>query len=142
MIHHILEFIHIVAVISWMAGLLYLPRLFVYHAQAAAQSDTAKTLGTMEHRLLHVIMNPAMIVTYLSGIWLLWENFGLAIPLWLWIKAALVLGLSAFQGIATRWHKDLVAGNNSHPSSFFRRMNEVPTVLMILIVALVVFQPF
>ena len=142
MIHHILELIHIVSVIAWMAGLLYLPRLFVYHAEAAAQSDTAKTLGTMEHRLLHVIMNPAMIVTYLSGIWLLWENFGLAIPLWLWIKAALVLGLSAFQGIATRWHKDLVAGNNSHPSSFFRWMNEVPTVLMILIVALVVFQPF
>ena len=142
MIHHILEFIHIVSLIAWMAGLLYLPRLFVYHAEAAAQSDTAKTLGTMEHRLLHVIMNPAMIVTYLSGIWLSWENFGLAVPLWLWIKAALVLGLSAFQGIATRWHKDLVAGNNSHPSSFFRWMNEVPTALMILIVALVVFQPF
>ena len=142
MIYKTLELIHIVAMIAWMAGLLYLPRLFVYHAQAAAQSDTAKTLGMMEHRLLRIIMNPAMIVTYLSGIFLTWVNFGLAVPLWLWIKVVLVLGLSAFQGIATRWHKDLVAGNNSHPSSFFRMMNEVPTVLMILIVALVVFQPF
>lgn len=142
MIYKTLELIHIVAVIAWMAGLLYLPRLFVYHAEAAAQSDTAKTLGMMEHRLLHVIMNPAMIVTYLSGIFLTWDNFSLALPLWLWMKVALVLGLSAFQGIATRWHKDLVAGTNSHPSSFFRWMNEVPTVLMILIVALVVFQPF
>ena len=86
MIYKTLELIHIVAVIAWMAGLLYLPRLFVYHAEAA-QSDTAKTLGVMEHRLLRIIMNPAMIVTYLSGIFLTWVNFGLAVPVWLWMKS-------------------------------------------------------
>lgn len=142
MLHDFLEFFHIVFVIAWMAGLLYLPRLFVYHADLNPQSETAKTLSVMESRLLRIIMNPAMILTFISGVWLVWDSFRTDIALWLWLKIALVLGLAAFQGIASRWQKDLAAGVNHRSAHFFRLANEIPTILMILIVALVVFQPF
>jgi putative membrane protein len=132
---------HIIAVIAWMAGMLYLPRLFVYHSEAEAGSRQSETFKVMERRLLKAIINPAMIATWLLGLWLAWEG-GFARAPWLHVKFALVLGLSALHGFYVRWLKDFAADRNRHSQKFFRIINEVPTVLMILIVLLAVLKPF
>jgi putative membrane protein len=138
-----LKALHIVAVIAWMAGLLYLPRLFVYHAEAPARSNRAATFEIMERRLMRGIMMPALVMTYLFGIALLatpgivdWRQG------WIWAKLALVLLLTFFHGFLERWRRDFAAGRNAHRARFYRIVNELPTLAMIAIVILVVVKPF
>jgi putative membrane protein len=137
----ILKAVHIIAVISWMAGLLYLPRLFVYHAEAGTGSPIAETFKTMQHRLLRFIMRPAMIAVWVTGPWLAWE-MGVHRDRWLWAKLLLVILLTIAHEQMQRWHAGFVADNNPHSARFYRVVNEVPTVLMILIILLVVLKPF
>jgi protoporphyrinogen IX oxidase len=132
---------HIIALIAWMAGMLYLPRLFVYHAVAEVGSPQSETFKIMERRLLRAIMNPAMIATWIFGLWLVWQGGWFRAP-WLHGKLALVLLLSAAHGLFARWVKDFAADRNRHSQRFYRVANEVPTVLLIGIVILVVIKPF
>jgi len=133
--------LHIVAVIAWMAGMLYLPRLFVYHCEAKAGSSQSETFKLMERRLLKVIINPAMIVTWLAGLYLAWSGHWLSAG-WLHAKLALVLALSGVHGFFARWAKDFANERNRHNQKFYRIINEVPTILMIGIVVLVIVKPF
>ena len=135
---------HVIAVIAWMAGLLYLPRLFVYHAEAGPGSETAETLKVMERRLLRGIMNPAMIATWLFGLWLVFTPGMIAWSAEYWIHAKLLLvaALTVFHVLCARWHKNLEAGTARRSSRFYRIANEVPAVIMAAIVILVVAKPF
>ena len=133
--------LHVIAVISWMAGLLYLPRLFVYHCDAPVGSSQSETFKVMERRLLRAIMNPAMIVVWLSGLYIAFSGDWLRSP-WLHGKLALVLLRSGAHGFLARCVKDFAADANRRPARFFRIFNEVPTVLMIGAVILVVVKPF
>lgn len=136
-----LKAFHIMAVIAWMAGLFYLPRLFVYHADAKPGSDLSETLKVMEVRLLRLIINPAMIAVWITGPLLAyWE--GVYLDGWFLAKVALVMALSAFHGELARWRKAFSGDRNTHTARFYRIANEVPTVLMALIVLLVVLKPF
>jgi len=136
-----IKWLHIIAVISWMAGLLYLPRLFVYHVET--NSPEAKTeYEAAEIKLLKRIMNPAMIVTWLSGIGLIMAAVDVSTEKWILVKLLLVLAMTAFHGICGKWRKQLAAGICEKSGKQFRLLNEVPTVLMIVIVGLVVFKPF
>jgi putative membrane protein len=137
---------HIIAVIAWIAGMLYLPRLFVYHCAAEKGSVQSETFKVMERRLLRAIINPAMVATWVFGLWLAWlgpdSRYGWFASGWLWAKIILVLGLSAVHGLLARWRKDFAQDCNRHSQKFYRIINEVPTLLMILIVLLVVLKPF
>jgi putative membrane protein len=136
-----LKAFHIMAVVAWFAGLFYLPRLFVYHADAKAGSELSETLKVMEHRLLTAIMTPAMAAVWILGLTLAyWE--GAFSDGWLHAKLALVFLLSGFQGALSRWTKDFAADRNTRSAKFYRIANEVPTVFLILIVLLVVLKPF
>jgi len=132
---------HVVAVIAWMAGMLYLPRLFVYHCGALPRSPQSETFKVMERRLLKVIINPAMITAWALGLWLVWEGGWLRAP-WLQTKVFLVLVLSALHGFMVRWVRDFDQDRNRHTERFYRIINEIPTILMIGIVILVVVKPF
>ncbi|WP_018631459.1 protoporphyrinogen oxidase HemJ [Neomegalonema perideroedes] len=136
-----LKWLHIAAVISWMAGMFYLPRLYVYHTRATPGSEMDSTFQTMERKLLKIIMNPAMIVTWAAGLLLSFTPQAGAGG-WLHAKIALVLVLSGVHGMLSRYRKDFAAGANKRPEKFYRMINEAPTILMLLIVALVVFKPF
>jgi putative membrane protein len=137
---------HIIAVIAWMAGMLYLPRLFVYHCSAEKGSVQSETFKVMERRLLRAIINPAMIATWVLGLWLALlgpdSHYGWFSSGWLQAKLALVVLLSALHGLFARWTKDFAADHNRHSPRFYRIINEVPTALMIGIVLLVVLKPF
>jgi len=137
---------HIIFVIAWMAGMLYLPRLFVYHCAAKNGSVQSETFKVMERRLLRAIINPAMIATWVLGLWLGWlgpaSRYGWFASGWLQAKIVLVLVLSGVHGLLARWVQDFAADDNRHSEKFYRIINEVPTVLMILIVLLVVLKPF
>ena len=133
--------LHVIAVISWMAGMLYLPRLFVYHCAAEPGSVQSETFKVMERRLLRAIVNPAMIVTWLAGLYLVWAGHWYSAP-WFQAKFLLVLILSGVHGFFARCVKDFAADRNSRSQKFYRIINEVPTVLMILIVILVIVRPF
>jgi len=133
--------LHVIAVISWMAGMLYLPRLFVYHCEAEPGSKQSETFKLMERRLLRAIINPAMIVTWLAGLYLVWAGHWYASP-WFHAKFLLVLVLSGVHGFFARFVKDFAADRNSRSQKFYRVINEVQTVLMILIVILVIVKPF
>jgi len=133
--------LHILAFISWMAGMLYLPRLFVYHADAAAGSDLSETLKIMERRLLKGIVNPAMIAVWLTGPLLAYRLGYFASP-WLYAKLALVVALSGVHGYLARLVRVFAEDRNDRPARYYRILNEVPTALMALIVILVVFKPF
>ena len=132
---------HVIAVIAWMAGMLYLPRLFVYHCDAEKGSVQSETFKVMERRLLKAIINPAMIVAWVLGLYLAldggWFRSG-----WLHGKLALVLGLSAVHGLYARWVRDFAADRNTRPARFYRVWNEVPTLLLVGIVILVIVKPF
>jgi protoporphyrinogen IX oxidase len=132
---------HVIAVIAWMAGMLYLPRLFVYHCAAAPGSPQSETFKTMERRLLRAIINPAMIATWIFGLWLAWLG-GWALAGWFHAKVALVIALSATHGLLARHVREFGADQNRHSQKFFRILNEIPTILMIGIVLLVVLKPF
>ena len=133
--------IHVIAVIAWMAGMLYLPRLFVYHADAAPGSETSETFKIMEGRLLRLIINPAMMVTWVLGLWLAWSGFGFSGG-WLHAKIALVVAMSGVHGYFSAAVRRFAADQNTKPARHWRIMNEVPTVLMIVIVILVIVKPF
>jgi putative membrane protein len=124
-----------------MAGMLYLPRLFVYHCEAEPGSVQSETFKVMERRLLKAIINPAMIATWVLGIWLAWVS-GLYREGWLQAKFLLVLMLSALHGLFARWVRDFAHDRNRHSQRFYRIINEVPTILMIAIVILAVVKPF
>jgi putative membrane protein len=135
--------LHIVSVVAWMAGLLYLPRLFVYHADCPAGSNRAAMLAVMERRLLRGIMLPALGMTYGFGLLLAatpgvvdWHRG------WIWTKLALVAALTAFHLLLAHWRRDLADGKVAHSARFYRSINEIPTVLLIVIVILVVVKPF
>ena len=135
--------LHIVSVVAWMAGLLYLPRLFVYHASARIGSETSETFKIMERRLLRGIMNPAMIAAYAFGILLLltpgvvdWRTG------WIYVKLASVVALTLVHHRLAVWRKDFAADANHRPAKLFRIVNEVPTLLLLLIVVMVVVKPF
>lgn len=135
--------LHIISVVAWMAGLLYLPRLFVYHAEARPGSEVAATLATMERRLLRAIMTPAMVAAYAFGVLLLltpgvvdWRQG------WIHAKLAAVLALTVIHGLLARWRRDFAADRNTRPARFYRVVNEIPTLLLIAIVILVVVKPF
>jgi putative membrane protein len=133
---------HLVFVISWMVGLLYLPRLFVYHAQSTLHSDRWVVFCTMERRLLRGIMLPAMVGAFVFG-GLLIASSGPMIwtQKWLHWKLGLVLLLAAYHGMCVRFHKDFVAGENKKSHKFFRFFNEVPALVMVFVIFLVVFKP-
>jgi putative membrane protein len=133
--------LHILAVISWMAGMLYLPRLFVYHAGVERGSQASETFKVMERRLLKTIINPAMIVTWLSGLYIAYA-FGYFREPWLHAKLALVLLLSAFHGYLVGRVRAFAEDRNDKSQRFYRFINEVPTVLMIGVIILVVVKPF
>ena len=133
--------VHVIAVISWMAGMLYLPRLLVYHREAEAGSRQSETFKVMERRLLKAIINPAMIITWFAGIYLAWAGHWYLSP-WFHAKFFLVLLLSAVHGFFARWVKAFARDRNLHSQKFYRIINEVPTILMIAIVILVIVKPF
>ena len=134
--------LHIISIIAWMAGMLYLPRLYVYHADKAPGSEASEMLKIMERRLLRAIINPAMIAAFVFGGLLLatpgiidWSAW------WIYAKLVLVLGMGALHGALSRWRRDFEADRNTRPARFYRFANEVPTVLMIAIVILVIVLP-
>lgn len=138
-----LKSFHIVSVIAWMAGLLYLPRLFVYHAGVRPGSEASETFKVMERRLLRGIMHPAMVATYVFGIGLAatpgavdWRAG------WIYVKLAAVLGLTAMHGLCSHWRRDFALDRNRHPQRFYRIANEIPTLLLIVAVLMVVLRPF
>lgn len=139
-----LKSLHIIAVIAWMAGLLYLPRLFVYHADAPIGSDKSETFKTMEYRLMRYIMAPASIATWVFGGLMLYANWdGLMSGAgWMHAKLALVILMTGLHHVFVKWRKQFAKDENKRPAKFFRIWNEAPTVLMIAIVILVVVKPF
>jgi len=134
---------HVIAIIAWMAGLLYLPRLFVYHAESPKGSAQSETFKVMERRLLRFITTPAMLASWVLGLYLAfsgvidWSADG-----WFHAKLALVILLSAFHGLLAKWTKDFALDRNTRSPRFYRIANEVPTLLMIGIVILVIVRPF
>jgi putative membrane protein len=133
--------LHVVAVIAWMAGLLYLPRLYVYHCTAEKGSKQSETFKVMELRLLRFIMTPAMVVVWISGGWLAWAQ-GMFNDRWLSAKFGLVLLLTGYHHALGVWRNDFAVDWNTRSPRFYRIMNEVPTLLMIGIVVLVIVKPF
>lgn len=138
----IIKAVHVIAVIAWMAGLLYLPRLYVYHANERVGSDTSETFKIMERRLLKAIMNPAMVVSVVLGLVMI-ADLGVSMvgTLWLGGKIACVFGLLVMHVAMAKWCRAFAEDRNVHSHKYFRVMNEIPTVLMIVIVVLVVVKP-
>jgi putative membrane protein len=136
-----LKAFHVIAVIAWMAGMLYLPRLFVYHCDAEPGSKQSETFKVMERRLLNVIINPAMAATWLIGLWLAYDS-GFFRAGWFQAKFALVIVLSALHGFLSRAVKDFAADRNRRSAKFYRIINEIPAALMVLIVILAIVKPF
>ena len=133
--------LHLISVIAWMAGMLYLPRLFVYHCEAEPGSDKSETFKIMERRLLRGIMGPAMILTWIFGLILLYLSEAWTEG-WMMAKGVLIIAMTVVHHYYALWRKDFEADRNERPAKFYRIANEVPTVLMIGIVILVIVQPF
>ncbi len=135
--------LHIIGVMAWMAGLLYLPRLFVYHSAAPAGSQRSATFRIMERRLLNAIMHPAMIFSLVTGLLLLANlDAEIWVEAWLHAKLSCVLALLVFHGLCIKWQREFAADGARHSERFFRMVNEVPTLLMIAVVIFVVVRPF
>jgi len=135
--------LHVISLIAWLAGMFYLPRLYAYHAEAEPGSRQSETFKTMERRLLRAIVNPAMIATFVFGIALLatpgivdWSQG------WIWVKLACVLALAALHGAFSRWRKDFEADRNARSARFYKIANEIPTLLMVVVVIMVIVKPF
>jgi len=139
-----LKALHIIAVISWMAGMLYLPRLFVYHTRVAAGSEASEMLKVMEKKLMRFIINPAMIATWIFGLWLAIKinAFAPGNGIWLHAKLGLVILMQLAHAMMSRWRKAFERDQNTKSEKFYRIFNEVPAVLMVLIVIIVVVKPF
>lgn len=133
--------VHVIAIISWMAGMLYLPRLFIYHCDAAPGSAQSETFKVMEQRLLTIIMNPAMVISWALGLWLAWQG-GFLLTGWFLTKLALVVGLSGVHGYFSASVRRFREDQNDKPPRHWRIVNEIPTLLMIGIVILVIVKPF
>lgn len=133
---------HLISMVCWMSAMFYLPRLFVYHSQVTTGSAEDDRFKIMEKNLLRKIMNPAMICTLIFGLMLAkiygFKNLGL----WFHLKMSFTIILVTFHGMCSRWRKDFTNGNNKHSEKFYRIMNEVPPILMVLIVILVIIKPF
>jgi len=136
-----LKALHVIAIIAWMAGMLYLPRLFVYHCAAPAGSAQSETFKVMERRLLKAIINPAMVASWLLGLWLVWRS-GYYVSGWFQTKFVLVLAMSGLHGFLSRCVRDFAADRNQRSAKFYRIINEIPTLLLIGIVILAVVKPF
>jgi putative membrane protein len=144
--YQLVKALHLIGVIAWLAGMFYLPRLYAYHADAKPGSDKSETFKIMERRLLRAIINPAMIMTWVFGLVLLfvypieagidWSRG------WVWVKAIAVIALTSLHGLYSRWRRDFAADRNRRPARFYKIWNEVPTVLMIIIVIMVIGKPF
>lgn len=135
--------LHVISVSAWMAGMFYLPRLYIYHVAAPVGSPQSETFKVMERRLLRAIINPAMIATFIFGIWMLvllgpsvWSEG------WWHVKLTMLVLMSAYHGLISRWRRDFEADRNQRSAKFYRFANEVPTVLMIVIVIMVIVKPF
>jgi putative membrane protein len=138
-----LKVVHVLAVISWMAGLFYLPRLFVYHAENKGKTELLSVFAVMERRLLKAIMRPAALVSVVTGLWLIWAGswFG-PVPVWLWLKLLLVVAMLAFHGMLESHVVRFRDGRESRSGRYFRIINEIPTLLLIGIVIMVIVKPF
>ena len=135
--------LHVISIIAWMAGLLYLPRLFVYHTEVAPGSAESERFKVMERRLLRAIMNPAMVASFVfGGALLLTPGIADWSSGWLWLKLAAVAGLAGMHGVMSKWRKDFAADRNLRSQRDYRIANEIPTLLMIVIVVMVVVKPF
>ena len=135
--------LHLISAIAWMAGMLYLPRLYVYHAGAAAGSELSETLKVMENRLLRLIINPAMIGTWILGLIMIF-GFGvidMRTAGWLHVKLTAVIALTVLHIFLAKWRKDFAADHNTRSARFYRVINEVPTVLLIIIVIMAIVKP-
>jgi putative membrane protein len=141
MLYDWLKALHVISVIAWMAGMLYLPRLYVYHCEATPGSKESETFKVMERRLLKAIINPAMGATWIFGVSIAWLGHHWDQP-WFWAKVVLVLGMQGAHGCMARWQRDFAEDRNRHSQRFYRFINEVPTLLMIGIVILVIVKPF
>lgn len=141
MMYEWIKALHIISVIAWMAGMLYLPRLFVYHCDAEPGSKQSETFKVMERRLLKAIINPAMAATWIFGLWLAWLGNWWLYP-WFLAKVALVLAMSGVHGSLVGMVRDFAHDRNTRSQKFYRIINELPTILLILIVILVVVKPF
>lgn len=135
--------LHVISAIAWMAGMLYLPRLFVYHADAAPGSDKSETFKVMERRLLRAIMNPAMVATFVFGGLLLATpgviDWGAG---WIWVKLAAVASMTVAHHVFAGWFKDFRDDANTRPAKTYRIANEIPTLFLIVIVVMVIARPF
>ena len=138
--HHWLEALHIISVIAWMAGMLYLPRLYVYHVDVPFGSESDKLLQTMERRLLRAIINPAMIATLAFGVTLAIESYQY-LHGWFHVKMLFVTCMFTIHGLLARYRKLFVKGKNNHSKLFYRVLNETVTVIMIIIVIMAVVKP-
>ena len=143
LLQHYLLFkaLHIISVMSWMAGMLYLPRLFVYHAQLTPDSPTHALFKVMERRLLRYIINPAMIASLLFGVIMFIANPSLLHDGWMHGKMTALIGMFAVHGMLSRYRRDFENDANRHDHKFYRYLNEAPTVLMIIIVVMVIVKP-
>jgi len=135
--------LHILSVIAWMAGMLYLPRLFVYHADAEIGSVLSETFKIMERRLLRAIVNPAMIMSFIFGGLMLFTpgivDWSMG---WVWVKLAMIVAMATIHGLFARWRRDFEADRNTRPARFYRIWNEAPTIPLIVIVIMAVAKPF
>ena len=134
--------LHVISVIAWIAGMMYLPRLFVYHARAEKGSIQSETFKIMERRLYRGITTPAMIATWVFGLWMVVAGMVDWSSGWPYLKAAMVLGLSGFHGFLGRNLRNFAGDSNTKSEKFFRAINEIPTLLMIVIVIAVIVKPF
>jgi len=133
---------HVISVIAWMAGMMYLPRLFVYHADAAAGSDKSETFKVMEGRLYRGITTPAMIATWAFGLWMIFAGMVDWSMVWPYLKGTMVILMSAIHGFYGRLLRDFATDANTRPAKFYRMINEVPFVIAIVIVVAVIVKPF
>ena len=141
-IYLLLKSLHLISVISWMVGLLYLPRIFVYHSENKDHNNTSKVFKTMEKKLFNYIMMPAMILTWLFGLLLISSlGFSMFLEFWMQLKVVFVLLLTFYHFYLGRCVKYFSINQNLNPSKFYRTINEVPTILLILIVFIVIFKP-
>ena len=134
--------LHVISMVAWMAGMFYLPRLYVYHTGAEAGSELSETLKVMERRLLRAIINPAMIATFVFGIWMLVLVPDHLSEPWMHVKLACLVLMTGFHGALSRWRRQFAADSNKHSERFYRIANEVPTILLIVIVIMVIVKPF
>lgn len=134
--------LHVISVIAWMAGMLYLPRLFVYHVSAKSGSELSETLKVMERRLLRLIINPAMIASYAFGIWMLILNPALLQARFMQVKIVALVGMQLVHALLARYRRAFARDRNTRSARFYRILNEVPTVLMIIIVAMIIVRPW